>query len=183
MPFFLCCWLALAAGGCNNKSDVDPETAQQMITHRNLGLAYLEENKLREAAAEFQLLVKIAPQEPLGYANLGLVHLRLHELQPAEKWLQEGLQHEPDHPDIRLLLAKVYDLTDRESQATRTLEGTLKKHPNHVGTLYELAQHYLNTQDVATRQKAVGLLRAEDCLTRVVLALPANVAARLQLVD
>ncbi|MGH7496012.1 MAG: FG-GAP-like repeat-containing protein [bacterium] len=148
-----------------------------MLTHRNLGLAYLEDNKLREAAAEFQTLVEIAPQEPLGYANLGLACLRMHELEPAEKWLHEALQQEPDHLDICLLLAKVYELTDRENQAIRTLESSLKKHPNHVRTLYQLAQYYLNAQDVDLRQKA------EDCLTQVVHALPANVAARLQLVE
>ena len=148
-----------------------------MITHRNLGLAYLEENKLQEAAGEFQALSEIAPEEPLGYANLGLTYLRMHDFEPAEKWLQEALRQEPDHPDIRLLLAKMYELTDRESQALRTLENSLKKHPNHWRTRYQLAQYDLNTQDANLRQKA------EDNLAQVVLILPANVAARLQLVE
>ncbi len=169
--------LFVLMGGCEKKAEIDPETAKQMIIHRNLGLAYLEENKLRDAAGEFQTLVEIAPREPLGYANLGLTYLRMGQFEPAEKWLQEAVKLKPDHPDIRLLLAKVYESTERENQAIRTLENTLKKHPNHVRTLYQLARYYINTQDPGARQKAEGYL------TQVVNTLPANVAAYLELVE
>ncbi|MCH7528442.1 MAG: VCBS repeat-containing protein [Candidatus Marinimicrobia bacterium] len=149
-----------------------------MITHRNLGLAYLEESKLLDARDEFLLLVEIAPREPLGYANLGLTYLRMAGgLGQAEKWLQKALRLEPDHPDIRLLLAQVHELTSRKNQAIHTLENTLKKHPNHVRTLYQLAQYYLAADDPATRQQAV------ERLILVVNIVPANVAASLQLVE
>ena len=174
---FLVWGLLILTGGCEKKAEVDPQTARQMIIHRNLGLAYLEENKLREAAGEFQTLVDIAPQEPLGYANLGLTYFRMGEYEQAEKWLQEALNLEPDHPGIGLLLVKVYEVTHRENQAIRTLENTLKKHPKHMRTLYQLAQYYINTQDPDVRQKA------ESCLTQVVNILPGNVVARLQLVE
>ncbi len=172
-------WVVLILiGGCEKTPEIDPGTARQMITHRNLGLAYLEESKLPEARAEFQSLVEIAPREPLGYANLGLTYLRMAGgLEQAEKWLQEALHLEPDHPDIRLLLAKVYELTRRKNQAIRTLENTLKKHPDHMRTLYQLAQYYLTTEDSDARQQAI------ERLTQVVIIVPANVAARLQLVE
>ena len=163
--------------GCEQKTSIDPQTARQMTIHRNLGLAYLEEDNLSAAAAEFQALIEIAPQEPLGYANLGLTYLRRGELEQAEKWLKEALNLEPDHPGMGLLLATVYELTQREKQAIRTLENTLKKHPNHMRTLYQLVQYYSNTQEPDTWQMA------EDYLTRVVNILPANVVVRLQLVE
>lgn len=175
--FFLLWGLLLFMGGCQKKAEIDPQTASEMIIHRNLGLAYLEENKLREAAEEFQTLVEIEPREPLGYANLGLTYSRMGKMEQAEKWLQDAMNLEPDHPGVRLLLAKVYELTYRENQAIRTLEKTLKKHRYHVQTLYELAQYYINTQNPGALQKA------EVYLTRVVNILPANVAARLQLVE
>jgi tetratricopeptide (TPR) repeat protein len=174
---FLIASIFIVLIGCKKREAIDPDTAKQMVTHRNLGLAYLEENKQREAAEEFQKLIEIAPREALGYANLGLIYLRMHEHEQAEKWLQQALKQEQDNPEIRLLLAKVYELTDRENQAIRTLENTLKKHPDHVRTLYQLAQYYLNMQDQSNRQKA------EDDLAQVVHALPANVAARLELVE
>ena len=163
--------------GCEKKPEIDAETASQMIVHRNLGLAYLEENKLQKAGGEFQTLVEIAPWEPLGYADLGLAYLRLGELDEAEKWLRQALEVEPDHPEARLLLAMVYESTNRENQAIQTLEATLKKHPFHMRTLYQLAQYYLRSPDPRARQKA------EEDLDKIVNSLPANVAARLQLVE
>src|SRR5574341_1152567 len=132
---FLIASIFVVLAGCKKKEAIDPDTASQMVIHRNLGLAYLEENKLREAGEEFQKLIKLAPREPLGYANLGLTYLRMRELEPAESWLQQALQQEQDDPEIRLLLAKVYEQTDRENQAIRTLENALKKNPNHLRTL------------------------------------------------
>ena len=171
MPFFL------LLAGCGKSADVAPETARRMIKHRNLGLAYLEEGQHRDAAHEFQKLVEIAPDEPLGYANLGLTYLRMAgELGQAEERLQEALKLVPDDPDISLLLAKVYELTDREPQAVSTLETALKKHPSHVRTLYQLALYYDKTQNPKAQE------RATDCLAQVVIALPANVAARLRLI-
>ncbi len=170
--------LLILLNGCEKKVEFNPQTAGKMILHRNLGLAYLEENKLPEAAKEFRTLIEIAPEEPLGYADLGLTYLRMmNKLGMAEKWLQEALILEPDHPGARLLLAKVYELTQREDQAISTLEFTIEKHTFHVRTLYQLAQYYINSQDPGTQQKA------EDYLARVVNSLPANVVARLQLAE
>ncbi len=163
--------------GCKKGVGIDPQTAKQMFVERNLGLAYLEENKLPNAAEEFQKLIAIAPREPLGYANLGLTYLRMGKLEQAEKQLREALKLDPNHPDIRLLLATVYEMTYRKDQAVRILENTLKSHPNHVRTLYKLSQYYINARDLDLRQKA------ENYLTQIVNALPANVVARLQLVE
>jgi len=164
-------------GGCRQGAEIDSQTARQIIIHRNLGLAFLEENKLQAAAGEFQVLVDIAPQELLGYANLGLTYLRLGEFEQAEEWLQKAWDLEPGHPGAGLLLAMVYDLTRREKQAIRTLEKTLKKHPNHVRSMYSLAQYFVRAEKSGTRQTG------EEYIAKVVNMLPANVAARLQLVE
>lgn len=80
---------AVLFGACNPKPEITPELAQQLLLQRNLGLAYLEEGKLREAAQEFQKMTEAAPQEPLGFANLGLANLRLRRLAEAEAQLQK----------------------------------------------------------------------------------------------
>ncbi len=73
---------------CEKKVEINPETARQMITHRNLGLAYLEEGRFIDAADEFKTLIDIFPDEPLGYGNLGLTYMQMSgELKQAEKWL------------------------------------------------------------------------------------------------
>ena len=169
--------LSALLNGCPKKAEIDPATARQMIIHRNLGLAYLEENKPRKAAAEFQTLVELAPREPLGYANLGLTYLRLGQIESAEKWLQEAVKRAPDHPDIDLLLAKAYEAAGREREALRALEISRKKNSTHVRTQYQLAQYYLNTPAPEAQKKA------EENLAQVVNALPGNVAAYLELVE
>lgn len=171
-------WGLLLFEECQKRPEMDAVMVREMITHRNLGLAYLEDGKLQDAAAEFQTLVEIAPWEPLGHANLGLTYLRMTgELEQAEKWLKQALKLEPDHAGIRLLLAKVYELTDRRNLAIEILEKSLKRHPNHVYTLYQLAQYFIPAQDPQLLQKAEGFLG------QVVSALPANVGARLQLLE
>ena len=168
----------LLTNGCEHKEKVNQDRYKQMVSYRNLGLAYMEEERYSEAANEFIMLVEIAPKEPLGYANLGLTYMRMSgELDQSEEWLQKALKLAPDDPDIRLLLAKVHELTNREPQAVSTLENTLKKHPDHIRTLYQLALYYTKMQDLQIRE------RAADYLTQVVNALPGNVAASLRLIE
>ncbi len=169
--------LLLLIAGCTRQQKVGEELARQMITHRTLGLAYLEESKLSEAAGEFRNLIKIAPQEPLGYANLGLTYLRMGEFGQADSILQEALDLERNNPEIVLILAKVYEVSNQEQEAVRILERSLDSNPEHVRTLYELAQFY------ETSKEPQASRRAEQLLTRVVETLPGNLAARLQLVE
>jgi len=163
---------------CERQITVDHKTFERMASHRSLGLAYLEEERYSAAAGEFRNLITIAPKEPLGYANLGLTYLRMSdEFENAEKWLQKALVIEPDHPEIRFLLAKLYELTDREPLAINTLEKTLSKYPNHILTLYQLVQFY--------SQKKIPTLitKTEEYLIKIVNSLPANLVAKLKLIE
>jgi hypothetical protein len=157
---------------------VDQDTYNQMVSHRNLGLAYLEEERYSDAANEFKMLVETAPNEPLGYANLGLTYMRMSgQLEQSEEWLQKALKLVPNDPDIRLLLAKVYELTNRKLQAVAALENTLKTHPDHLRSLYQLALYYSKIQDPSSKKKA-----AEN-MAQVVGILPGNIAATLRLIE
>ena len=164
--------------GCERQIAVDQKTFEQMVSHRSLGLAYLEEERYSAAVEEFRNLITIAPKEPLGYANLGLTYLRMsEEFENAEKWLQKAIVIEPDHPEIRFLLAKVYELTDREPLAINILEETLSKHPNHILTLYQLVQFYTH------KQTPILVAKAEKYLIKIVDSLPANLVAQLKLIE
>ena len=164
--------------GCERQIAVDQKTFEQMVSHRSLGLAYLEEERYSAATEEFRNLITIAPKEPLGYANLGLTYLRMSdEFEDAEKWLQKAIVIEPDHPEIRFLLAKVYELTDREPLAINILEETLSKHPNHILTLYQLVQFYTH------KQTPILVAKAEKYLIKIVDSLPANLVAQLKLIE
>ncbi len=170
--------IVLGVNSCGRNIKISQEIFKEVVSHRNLGLAYIEENRLLDAVDEFQELVKIIPREPLGYANLGYVYLnKSGELEQSEAWLLKALKLDPEQPEICFLLAKVYELTNREQRAVNTLENTLKKHPEHVLSLYQLALYYGDNKTPEHQKKAI------DYLALVVNIHPGNVAARLRLVE
>nr|HQV33982.1 FG-GAP-like repeat-containing protein [Calditrichia bacterium] len=174
---FVAITLGILLNSCGKEPRISPETAREMIVQRNLGMAYLEEEKPQEAAEAFEKLIALAPEEPLGYANLGLSQLRLANYAQAEKWLTTAVEKAPDNPDIRVLLATAYKLDNQQEKAVETLKTSLKNNPTHLQSNYLLAQLYLES---GNPQEAAG---AEPLLNAVLETLPANVAARLQLCD
>jgi len=164
----------VAAVSCERKPQASPG---EILTTRTLGLAYLEENQLPQAESAFARLTELAPDEPLGFANLGLVYLREGDYQRAEQSIREALDLEPGDPDIRLMLAKVLELSDRTSDAQQVLQGTLQEAPRHLKSLYALAQ--LSERSDSREARA----RREEYLGRLVDLAPGNAAARLQLIE
>ncbi len=163
---------------CERPVTVDENTYSKMISHRNLGLSFLEEERYSDALNEFEMLVNIADEEPLGYANLGLTYMRMSgELQQSEEWLQKALLLAPDHPDILFLLAKVYELTGRQPKAKVALDRILEKHPNHVRTLYQQGLYFSKSNDPSDLKKAEGHFMT------VSKKLPGNIASSLRLIE
>ena len=116
------CLFFLVITGCRQKDGQDGGRSDEIITARTLGLAYLEENKLEEARLEFLKVVDLDPDEVLGYANLGIVYLRMGEYSEAEKWLQKALKLDREDVDVRLILAKMYEMNDQPGKAIEELE-------------------------------------------------------------
>jgi tetratricopeptide (TPR) repeat protein len=169
--------LALLANGCEKRKVLDKQALTQIMAARTLGLAYLEENQLKDAETEFHKVIALAPKEALGYANLGLVYFRKSQHPEAEGWIKKALAISPDNPDIRLLLANVYEMANRENEAQQELEQTLKTSPDHARTLYNLTALYLRSNQENTSR------RAEAHLNKLVLLAPANIVVRLQLIE
>ena len=144
---------------CEKKVTVDQSTYSEMISHRNLGLSYLEEERYSDALNEFNMLVNIADEEPLGYANLGLTYMRMSgQLLQSEEWLEKALLLAPDDPDIMFLLAKVYELTGRQPKAKTALDKTLDRYPNHIRTLYQQGLYFSKSSDLDDLKKAALFL-------------------------
>ncbi|MBI2073968.1 MAG: VCBS repeat-containing protein [Gemmatimonadetes bacterium] len=173
-------WITVAcgvvAGGCESRRS-SVAAARDLITAQVLGQAYLDENRLEEAEAQFATLVRLAPNQAAGYVNLGLVYLRMGRYDRAEAEIQRALRVSPDDPDIGLILAAVYQLAGRERQAREFLERGLERVPRHAKSLYALANLYARSGDPRSS------VRAEELLEALVGAAPANVAARLDLVE
>jgi len=170
-------FLTAVCQSCNYGQTKDQAKSQELISVRTLGLAYLEEFKLAEAEKEFLKFIKLAPKEKLGYANLGLTYLRMGKYPEAEKQLIKAIKIDPKDPDIRLILATVYRMTDSRDKAIAELQEGLKSSPAHVKTLYDISELYsLGTDKASAEQR-------ELYTRKLVGSAPANVVPRLNLID
>src|SRR5436309_2240949 len=161
--------LAAFALGCHKGREQNPADAGAILTARTLGLAYLEDNRLEDAEAEFKKLIQLAPDEPSGYANLGLVDLRMGRYQDAAREIDRAVDLAPDDPDVRLLQATLFRLTGHPEDARRVLESASHTSPNHLKTLYALAE--------------LDSTRRREYLGRVVNIAPPNLPAQLSLAE
>ncbi|UCG85825.1 MAG: VCBS repeat-containing protein [Gemmatimonadota bacterium] len=168
---------SLIVTGCGGP-DVDPaQRATEIVSTRTVALAYLEENRLPEAEAEFEKLIELAPDDAAGYANLGLVYLRMNRYQEAEDRLDKALSLQPNDPGIHLLLSELYKVTDRLGEAIRILEAALQNSPGNTKILYSLSQIH------EQRAEGADSVRSQQYLRSLVSADSANLAARLQLTE
>ena len=165
------------SAGCVQQ-EMDADSFNKLLSHRNMGLAYLEEERYTDAVKEFMSFINIAPSEAFGYANAGWAYLQSPgKLDSAQIMLEQAMKLSPDNPDIAFLAAKMYELTNRTIKAIELLENTKNKYPEHVLTLYQLYEYYLQPN------VALDLKKAEELLQRIAETVPGNVAAQLKLAD
>ena len=160
---------------CSKPNLDDPEVQAAISEAQNLGLAFLEENQLQEAEAEFKKLIDLSPDSPDGYANLGIVYLREGSYGLAEEYLLAGLERAPNDPDIPINLAAVYEQTERLDEARAFMESALQRNPEHVQTLFTRAQLYKDDLSLVSSYA--------DYLKTVVQYAPANIVPRFYLIE
>ncbi|MEM6648338.1 MAG: FG-GAP-like repeat-containing protein [Bacteroidota bacterium] len=144
--------------GCT--SDREPTEAERAARTEalNVGLGYLEENRLGDAETAFRQAIEAVPSDAAGYANLGIVLLRRGEVEEAEAVLQDARERAPEDPSVRLTLAEVYQQQGDLDAARTEVEEGLAANPDHVPLLYRRAQLYTDDLD-AYRTYLADLLR------------------------
>src|SRR5882762_628087 len=166
---------ALTVSAATCRSERAP--VEELYTTRMLALSYLQRNQLAEAESAFKKLTKLAPDDPLGYADLGLTYLQAGRYAEAEKQLRRARELDPTSSDIGLALAKLYSLTARPADARATLEQLRRDTTGNARVLYALAELESQQSDSASAR------RYEARLRDVLAVAPANLAARVNLVD
>src|SRR2546428_9206848 len=169
--------LAVACRGAAPGGGGDQARSDSALTARTWGLAYLQQNQLRRAEAEFKKVVALAPDQALGYANLGLVYLREGRYRDAEAQLRRAAELDSADSDVDLMLASVYQQTSRETDAHREIDRVLRRDSTDIRALYALAALAARSADAGERQRRENLLR------QVMARAPANIVVRLELVD
>jgi tetratricopeptide (TPR) repeat protein len=163
--------------GCKNNEEKSKKRSLDIMSTQTLGLAYLEEFKLDEAEKEFIKFIKLSPKEKMGYANLGLTYLRKGKYPEAEKQLFKAIKIDPKDPDIRLILATVYQMNDEREKAISELKGALGFAPDHIKSLYDLSELYATSSDEESQK-----LR-ENYLLRLAEKAQGNIVPLLSLTE
>jgi len=162
---------------CKDSPEKEKQKAVDLATTKSLGLAFLEEFKLDEAEKSFLKFIKLAPNEKLGYANLGLTYLRMGKFTEAEKQLDKAIKIDQKDPDIRLILATVYQMSDKRDKAIIQLKEALSSDPGHLRCLYALTELFSGGNDTAS------LREHEKYMMQLVEKAPGNLVPHLNLTD
>jgi len=169
--------LLLPVPACKQQKGSDADRAEEMISAKTLGLAYLEENKLEEAEAEFLKIIDLDADEVMAYANLGIVYLRMGSFEKAEEWLQKAIKMQAEDPDVRLILAKVYEMSGASEKAVKELENIMEFSPGHVKSLFNLTELYASMQGEQALEKRLAYTR------ELAEKVPGNIVPRLNLLE
>ncbi|MFK7845337.1 MAG: FG-GAP-like repeat-containing protein, partial [Rhodothermales bacterium] len=171
--FILTVFLLTFAGCASNPDLNDPEVQTAITEARNLGLAYLEENRLEDAEVQFNQLVALNPNSAEGYANLGIISLRQGAFEKAADQLKRAISLDTQNPDIKLNLADAYAQLNDYDAARSIVQEAIAQSPDHVPTRYKYAQ--LTSDDDALANEHIVALE------EVIIRASANIVPRLQL--
>lgn len=143
---------------------------------RTVGRAYLENGKLEEAEGAYKKLLDLAPGDASAYANLALVYLKQNNFEAAKTKINKALRKDPDNPDIRMILARYFDLTQQPDKAIGELEKIMETHPDYAIAVYNLAALY------AQQEGKEALANREKYLKLAIEKAPGNILPRLDLI-
>jgi tetratricopeptide (TPR) repeat protein len=159
LMIFLSLGLVSGGGGCQTskestktqgKAPMSPEALQ----HLQQGHKYLSENKIAEAQKEFQEVVRLASDNPLGHLWLGKVYLSQKEYPRAEAELKKVLALDPENYPAMILLGRLYSGDkERLNQAEEYLQQALKLSPDSLEAHFDLGRLYALKGE---RQKAIA---------------------------
>jgi len=94
--------LLLAAA---SPAPLSPADVSRLQSARNVGLAALEEGDLAEASKRFEVVRKLAPADPLGWADGGVAAMRAKDLAASKKLLDGALARAPADARVLALVA------------------------------------------------------------------------------
>ena len=137
--------LLLSIVGCGRevpKRHLTQTEIQSLFTHKNLGLAFLEEEQARNSIEAFQIVVELAPEDPLGYANQALAYLRLRKKEETLQWIQKALQIAPNDPEVHLIMAEIYEWGKEERKVLKELEKVIQLDPDNLIARYKRVRYY-----------------------------------------
>ncbi len=154
--------LGACAGRIRQQSVLDTPEA-----HYQAGKAFLDQDKVAEARAEFEYALGLDRDFAPGYEGLGLCDLEEGDFDSAEREFQRSLGKDRNYVPAHVGLGKAYVGQGRHNRAIRAFEDAIEIDPRYADAYDELGQVHVILRDFDA---------AVDAYRRGINALPDNVA-------
>lgn len=131
--------------------------------HIGLGLAYLDQEDVVQARAEFEEAAKLDPKFPGSFLNLGLVALSRNDFATALPDLEKAVSLRPKDPRILSSLAYAQNGTHQYHEALQTaaLVHTLN-HKGMANVHYVAASAAMSLKDYDAMERELNFFLSED---------------------
>jgi tetratricopeptide (TPR) repeat protein len=127
----------------------------------SFGYNALKISQPRLAVDAGQVILEMEPNHPVGFHILGTANHEMGDLEGAEKFLKKSIQYSPDQAEPSILLANIYQQTERVDLAFEILKMASDKSSHLVDVHIALAdlsfEQGLNEQGLAVGKMAYSL--------------------------
>ena len=154
------------------------ETWTEAVSFKNQGVAYLDRNDFDSAVKSFEAVVRLVPDEPLGYANLAAAYLGRQESDKALTMVEQALTLAPKDGQILAIQSDIVLARGDQNKALEILKTAVETNPTDLRTRYK----YLT---LMTRARSTGQAEPEVVghLRAILDQDPDNVAILAQLAE
>jgi tetratricopeptide (TPR) repeat protein len=113
-------------------------TSNNSLAHNNLGVALVEQGKIREAVAHYAEALRIQPGSAMAHNNLGSALMRQGKIQEAVAHCTEALRIQPDSVEAHNNLGSALMRQGKIQEAIANFTEALRISPDHPGVHYNL---------------------------------------------
>jgi Flp pilus assembly protein TadD len=119
----------------------------------NLGVAYMNQQKLDQALKQFEQAIAIDKKNATAQLNLGIALLNLSRVPPSDEALRRAAQLEPKNPAVWYNLGLLHRNNGEAEQALTEFEKAATLAPDDANTHYFLGDLYAQQQKYADGEK------------------------------
>ncbi len=149
MKWMLLSTLALSMGlSSAGRTAVQESSGVSAEIHANRGVAFLEQFRFKEAAAEFEALVAFRPDSAAAYINLAIAYFNQRDFDRAYATLEKAKRLAPENPQVYYNLGLVHKLLGRTEEAAGAFEKVLALDESDSMTHYYMGTVYASLGDL-----------------------------------
>jgi tetratricopeptide (TPR) repeat protein len=142
----LLCFIVLLLTAFFFQAAQKPFSKQQLMRANNLGVAYMNQQKLDQALKQFQQAVTLDPNNATAQLNLGIAELNLSHVAQSEAGLKRAAQLDAKNPAVWYNLGLLHRNNGQADEALTEFNKAAELAPNETYTHYYLGDLYTQEQ-------------------------------------